>query len=92
MIGKIGLNQSVNYRREINNTDTVKTQRKPESNIALSEEMRTLHAAKASMENTQDVDMDKVAAMKAMLERGEMTVNLDNLANSIINYYELAKK
>lgn len=92
MIGKVGFTQSANYLRETSSTGVTKAPEKPASNVELSEDMRTLNAVKASMANTQDLDMDKVAAMKAMLKSGNMSVNLDNLANSIINYYEPTKK
>lgn len=49
--------------------------------------MRTINSAKAAVKQAPDVDMDKVAAMKAMLQNGEVSVNLDSLADSMLDYY-----
>ncbi|MGF1769156.1 flagellar biosynthesis anti-sigma factor FlgM [Enterovibrio makurazakiensis] len=91
MIGNIGFTQSTSYVRETNTVGAEKTPAKQASNVELSADMRTLNAAKESIKHASDVDMDKVAAMKAMLKSGNLDVNLDNLADSIVEYYSPSK-
>ena len=61
------------------------------SNIAqveLSSELKSLQSAKESMDKTSDVDMNKVAEMKAMLSAGKVSINLDELAGSMLDFYQ----
>lgn len=85
MIGKIGSAP----------TSTVSPQSAPKAEkvsvtkteqVELSTELKSLQAAQQSQSN--DVDLDKVAAMKKLLQSGEMKVDIENLSDSIIDYYQ----
>ncbi|OAN16709.1 hypothetical protein A3K86_09695 [Photobacterium jeanii] len=56
--------------------------------VELSNDVRSLQNAKAELRNTSDVDMDKVAKMKQMLQSGQVNVDLDKLAGTMVDYYQ----
>ncbi|WP_434357936.1 flagellar biosynthesis anti-sigma factor FlgM [Parasalinivibrio latis] len=85
MIGKIGFTQPTGYTRETSGNRNVRQQLPAQTSV--SADMRTINSAKAAVKQAPDVDMDKVAAMKAMLQNGEVSVNLDSLADSMLDYY-----
>lgn len=87
MIGKISHSQPVAMPTEASNSSVAST-KAPQAQVELSHEMKSLQSAKQSMESAPDVDMDKVAEMKAMLKTGNVSVNLDNLADSMIDFYQ----
>ncbi|MEH6531084.1 MAG: flagellar biosynthesis anti-sigma factor FlgM [Photobacterium frigidiphilum] len=87
MIGKISHSQPMVLPPEVTN----KTAKPSTSNVAqveLSSELKSLQSAKESMDKTSDVDMNKVAEMKAMLNAGKVSINLDDLAGSMLDFYQ----
>ncbi|MGR5148925.1 flagellar biosynthesis anti-sigma factor FlgM [Photobacterium alginatilyticum] len=87
MIGKISHSQPVALPAEAA-SKTAGAKTAPVAQVELSHEMKSLQSAKQSMETTSDVDMDKVAQMKAMLNAGKVSVNLDSLAGSMVDFYQ----
>ncbi|MGF1757530.1 flagellar biosynthesis anti-sigma factor FlgM [Photobacterium sagamiensis] len=87
MIGKVSHSQPMVLPPEVTN----KTTKSGTSNVAqveLSSALKSLQSAKTSMDKTSDVDMNKVAEMKALLGSGKVSVNLDNLAGSMLDFYQ----
>ncbi|WP_299019585.1 flagellar biosynthesis anti-sigma factor FlgM [uncultured Photobacterium sp.] len=87
MIGKISHSQPVAMPTEATSKTAASKQATP-AQVELSHEMKSLQSAKQSMESAPDVDMDKVAEMKAMLKSGNVSVSLDSLADSMIDFYQ----
>ncbi|WP_245905516.1 flagellar biosynthesis anti-sigma factor FlgM [Photobacterium lipolyticum] len=87
MIGKISHSQPMVLPPEVTNK-TVKPDTPNIAQVELSSELKSLQSAKESMDKTSDVDMNKVAEMKAMLTAGKVSINLDDLAGSMLDFYQ----
>ena len=87
MIGKISHSQPVALPTEAANKPAG-AKAAPVAQVELSHDMQSLQSAKQAMAKTSDVDMDKVAEMKAVLKSGNVSVNLDSLAGSMVDFYQ----
>ncbi len=87
MIGKISHSQPVALPTEAA-SKTAGPKTASVAQVELSQDMKSLQSAKQAMETTSDVDMDKVAEMKAMLKSGKVSVNLNSLADSMLDFYQ----
>jgi len=87
MIGKISHSQPMVLPPEVTNK-AAKPDTENVAQVELSSELKSLQSAKESMDKTSDVDMNKVAEMKAMLNAGKVSINLDELAGSMLDFYQ----
>ncbi len=88
MIGKIHNSVSLPVNAESRSHASKTASSTMTKQVELSSEVQSLQNAKADLQNTSDVDMDKVAKMKQLLQSGQATVDLDQLAGTMVDYYQ----
>ncbi|MGL5005867.1 MAG: flagellar biosynthesis anti-sigma factor FlgM [Plesiomonas sp.] len=90
MIGKIQRDVAVSsISTPVNGTapKTPTANSKPVEAVALSHDLKILDHAQQTPRHA-DVDMDKVAKMRALLANGELNINTEQLANSLYQHYK----
>ncbi|MGL5606015.1 MAG: flagellar biosynthesis anti-sigma factor FlgM [Plesiomonas sp.] len=63
------------------------TRSKPVESVALSRDLKMLDQAQQTP-RTVEVDLDKVAKMRALLTNGGLSINTDHLADSLYQHYK----
>ena len=53
--------------------------------VKISEEARTLQEAQKATENATDIEVKKVAEIKAQIEKGNYQINAPNIAKNMVN-------
>ncbi|KLV06612.1 hypothetical protein ABT56_08285 [Photobacterium aquae] len=83
MIGKVTFNTQPTLR------PTSAAEAKPASDVAPAKNnLSPMQQAKHDAAQHSDVDMDKVAAAKALLRSRDNSVNLDSLADKMLDFYQ----
>ncbi|MGF1691464.1 flagellar biosynthesis anti-sigma factor FlgM [Photobacterium kagoshimensis] len=88
MIGKIHNSISLAVNAENRPQASKTAQTATTKHVELSREVQSLQSAKADLQHTSDVDMDKVTKMKQLLQSGQASVDLDKLAGTMVDYYQ----
>lgn len=88
MIGKIHNSMSLPVNADNRPTAGKTAMTATTKQVELSSEVQSLQSAKADLQHTNDVDMDKVAKMKQLLQSGQASVDLDQLAGTMVDYYQ----
>ncbi|MGL5990700.1 MAG: flagellar biosynthesis anti-sigma factor FlgM [Plesiomonas sp.] len=90
MIGKVQRDVAVSTVLTSTNDAIQKNQTprsKPIESVALSRDLKMLEQAQQTP-RTAEVDLDKVAKMRALLTNGGLSINTDHLADSLYQHYK----